>query len=59
MHALHYAYSKLMMQCINTPAPELTCEIKAGTFCDDLDGGCRHRVGVVGKRVGIVDVEKT
>ncbi len=52
MHALHYAYS--MMQCINTPAPELRCEIRAGTF-GKLNCGCRHRGRR--ERVGIVDVE--
>ncbi len=56
MHALHYSYG--MMQCINTPTPELMQDmIRAGTE-NDAEG----RRGECGGRrdiVGGTDVQKT
>ena len=55
MHALHYSY--VMMQCINTPAPELI-QYDQGWDRNDAEG----RRGECGGRrdiVGGTDVQKT
>ena len=57
MHVLHYSYG--MMQCINTPAPELMQDmIRAGNENDAEDlrrGECGGRRDIVGG----TDVQKT
>ena len=57
MHALHYSYG--MMQCINTPAPELMQDnIRAGKE-NDAEGLRRGECGGRRDIVDGTDVQKT